>query len=1179
VTFVDNRRNRGITSHLVYHSGNTIASSPADSRYRITLGLQDLSSRVRVDEGAGLATSSTWNDPTGTGDGFGTLINSADGQKMMVSSYYARPKRSVNGGSTWASASSGITGAGNGGVAPFHTQLYPGRTDVTGNTLFTATNLIIYKSTDWAATAWTALGMSGFTGTVIRNFNTSGSSANHMIIGANSGNVWVSTDAGASWSNPAGGDVTGGALNLGYVWIDSTNTSTLYATSVVNGAVSHLFKSANGGSTWAPIDVSNGFPFGIPVHVIQNDPSNASRLLAGTDFGVYISENGGTTWARYGVGLPMVAVRDLYIAPDGSFVRAATFGRGLWEISGTAPAGPTITSQPANQTVTVPATATFNVSATGTGTLHYQWKKGATNVGTDTASYTTPATVIGDNGSTFSVVVTDDNGSSTSSTATLTVNAAPTGPNITTQPANQTVTVGATATFTVVATGSGTLTYQWKKGATNVGTSTASYTTPVTVIGDNGSVYSVVVTDSNGSTTSSNATLTVNPVPTGPTITSQPSNQTVIVGQTATFNVTATGSGTLTYQWKKGATNVGTNSTSYTTPATVIGDNGSQYSCAVTDTNGTTTSNVATLTVNAAPVGPTISTQPANATVDAGQAATFTVVATGTGTLTYQWKKGGVDISGATGSTYTTPLTVTGDTASSFTVNVTDSTGSTLSAAAVLTVTSCGGGGGSNQVLLNPGFELGNNGAWIQASSKGGTPVINAGNAASNARTGSWYAWMCGYGSSATESIYQDVTIAAGASNVTLKFWLFAYTDEAGPATPDTLKVQVRNTSGTVLATLATYTNVDAAAMADYEEKTFNLTAYAGQTIRIFLEGVENSSVTTGFLVDDFELNVTSGGAATAPAITTHPATQSVNSGQAVNLTVVATGTPTLYYQWLKNGVLIPGATSATYTIASAVAGDAGAYTVRVGNCAGVVTSNTATLTVTGAPTGPTITTQPLSQTVTAGQTATFTVAATGSGTLTYQWKKNGTNVGSSSSSYTTPATVVGDNGSLYTVVVTDSNGSTTSSAATLTVNAGVAAPVITTQPASQTVTAGASTTFTVVATGTGPLTYQWRRNASNIGGATSATYNFNAILSDSGAVFSVVVSNAGGPTPSSNATLTVNAKSGDLNGDSTTNVLDLAALMAAYSGPGVPTGNPSADLDGDGDCDDNDIALLIAGI
>src|SRR5271170_5189237 len=119
-----------------------------------------------------------------------------------------------------------------------------------------------------------------------------------------------------------------------------------------------------------------------------------------------------------------------------------------------------------------------------------------------------------------------------------------------------------------------------------------------------------------------------------------------------------------------------------------------------------------------------------------------------------------------------------------------------------------------------------------------------------------------------------------------------------------------------------------------------------------------------------------------------------------------------------------------------------------------------ATLTVTAAPVAPSITTQPASQTVTAGQTASFSVVATGTSTLTYQWKKNGTAIsGATATSYTTPATAASDNGTSFTVAVTNSVGSATSNAATLTVNV---PPAITTQPVSQTVTAGHTVTFSV---------------------------------------------------------------------------------------------------------------------
>src|SRR5205085_11341511 len=127
----------------------------------------------------------------------------------------------------------------------------------------------------------------------------------------------------------------------------------------------------------------------------------------------------------------------------------------------------------------------------------------------------------------------------------------------------------------------------------------------------------------------------------------------------------------------------------------------------------------------------------------------------------------------------------------------------------------------------------------------------------------------------------------------------------------------------------------------------------------------------------------------------------------------------------------------------------------------------------------PYITTQPADQTVTVGQTATFSVVATGTAPLSYQWQKNGTAIsGATSASYTTPTTTSSDNGAQFVVVVSDSAGSMTSNAATLTVNAGAAAPTITTQPANQAVTVGQTATFTVVDRETTRLNSSQQQNA-----------------------------------------------------------------------------------------------------
>jgi len=348
-----------------------------------------------------------------------------------------------------------------------------------------------------------------------------------------------------------------------------------------------------------------------------------------------------------------------------------------------APVAPSISQQPASRTVTAGQTAQFSVTAAGTATLTYQWKKnGAAISGATSASYTTPVTTASDSGAQFTVTVTNSVSSVTSNPATLTVNVPPT---ITAQPANRSVTAGQTAAFSVTATGSGTLTYQWKKNGTAIsGATSASYTTPATTSSDNGALFTVTVTGSGGSVTSNAATLTVTAAPVAPAITQQPASRTVSAGQTAAFSVVATGSATLTYQWKKNGTAIsGATSASYTTPATTVSDNGAQFTVTVTNSVNSVTSSPATLTVN---VPPTITAQPANLTVAAGQTATFSVTATGSGTLTYQWKKNGTAISGATSASYTTPATTSSDNGALFTVTVTAGAGNVTSSAATLTV-------------------------------------------------------------------------------------------------------------------------------------------------------------------------------------------------------------------------------------------------------------------------------------------------------------------------------------------------------------------------------------------------------------------------------------------------------------------------------------------------------------
>ena len=280
----------------------------------------------------------------------------------------------------------------------------------------------------------------------------------------------------------------------------------------------------------------------------------------------------------------------------------------------------------------------------------------------------------------------------------------------------------------------------------------------------------------------------------------------------------------------------------------------------------------------------------------------------------------------------------------------------------------------------------------------------------------------------------------------------------------------------------------------------------------------------------------------TKPSITTQPKDVSVQAGKSVTLTLEASGEG-LQYQWqysTDGGVTWHDNTSAgcktdTMTFTAKAGFNGRKYRCIASNAAGSVTSNPATLTVTAAVTKPTITTQPKSVSVAAGSTVTMSVKASGTG-LKYQWQystdggstwTNNTSTGynKSSMSFTVSA---GFNGRKYRCIVSNSAGSVTSSAATITV---ATKPTITTQPKSVSVAAGSTVTMSVKASGTG-LKYQWQYGTD--GGSTwtnntSTGYNkssmsFTAKAAFSGRKYRCIVSNSVGSVTSAAATLTVTA-------------------------------------------------------
>jgi murein DD-endopeptidase MepM/ murein hydrolase activator NlpD len=232
--------------------------------------------------------------------------------------------------------------------------------------------------------------------------------------------------------------------------------------------------------------------------------------------------------------------------------------------------------------------------------------------------------------------------------------------SISQQPSNQTVTSGNTAIFSVTVSGTSPFSYQWRKNGTNIsGANSDSYTTPTLAVSDNGDSYSCYVTNCGGSesvlSNSANVSVSANCNPVS--ISQNPQNQSVTEGSSATFSVSVSGTSPFTYQWiGNGAVLLGATSSSYTTSNLDVSDDGDYYSCQVTNCNGQEyeNSNNAYVYVssNCDPVY--VTQQPQNQYVNEGQTATFSVSAGGTTPFTYQWRKNGAVLLGATSSSYTT---------------------------------------------------------------------------------------------------------------------------------------------------------------------------------------------------------------------------------------------------------------------------------------------------------------------------------------------------------------------------------------------------------------------------------------------------------------------------------------------------------------------------------------------
>lgn len=871
-----------------------------------------------------------------------------------------------------------------------------------------------------------------------------------------------------------GCSVEGGA-NVLWVTVEVSAFTTAWAPNDV--LVVEVTNTANGGFKVSQLTLdTQGFqemaillenkPF------ISEQPQNATGVV-GAPYAHFAVEATGTEplsyfWRKGGSALqdgtkysgahsPLLYVQNLTTADAGVYTVLVSNRLGTVlsaEATLTILVPPTISQQPQSRTVTQNvAQVQFSVTLANPTGVQYFWFKGATPLqdgakygGTHTATLTVSNVATSDAGA-YSVTVENQVTNVTSSDALLTVLVPPA---VVIQPQGLIVTQGvAQAQFTVDAGGTAPLSYSWRKGGTALSGSKYNglNTTTLTVLNPTSSDagdYSVLVSNAAGTALSSNAPLTVL-VP--PSITQQPVSRTVTQGVAQVqFSVGGAGSQPLSYLWfnaggplPEGDKFTGVTSSTLTVLNPQDSDAG-QFWAVVSNVLGQVVSSNAALTVL---VPPMLHHPPMSLTATQNGSATFFVMAFGTQPLTYQWKRNGnalSDSSTVTGSQSNTltvrNLTTNADNGAKFAVTVSNLAGSTNSPEAILTVVP---GNAAPEIFAQPSdqrvplggtatFQVQNSGypmpsyQWFLNATN---PLANGGRItgadtaslvisnASGADVGTYSVFLSNMlgtvtSSNAALTIVYPPVITMGPSNQTLvvgqtlAFQVLAQGTD--PFAFQWFKDNVRLTGETQPALIVT--NIQTANAGAYKAVVTNLA------------GAATSEVATVTVL-------------VPPAITQQPRSQTNCAGGNLTLTVTATGTAPLGYQWSQNGLALPDATASSLSLTNVQAATTGDYLVVVSNGAGLATSALARIQV-NLP--PSLAAQPQDQTVTPGSTVTFDVLANGGEPITYQWRKDGVDLAGATAASLVLSNVNTNHQGSYSVRVVNPCGTTNSGTASLTV-------------------------------------------------------------------------------------------------------------------------------------------------
>lgn len=732
---------------------------------------------------------------------------------------------------------------------------------------------------------------------------------------------------------------------------------------------------------------------------------------------------------------------------------------------------PTVSKQPVSVTVEEGQTASFESAAAGVPAPTVQWELSSNGggawspvAGATSTHLSIPATTTSQNGYQYRAAFANTAGTATSKAAVLSVHRAPA---LTLQPSSVTINEGQSAVFEAAATGVPAPTVQWETSAnggsswTNVAGGTSARLTLANVKAAlSGHLYRATFKNVAGSAVTEGATLTVR---TPPAVTQQPAGTTVEEGQNAVFEAAASGSPAPSVQWEvstnSGSTWVavaGATSTKLTISAATTSQSGYEYRAVFANVAGAATTAAATLTVHRAP---SVTTQPANATVEEGQSAVFEAAASGTPAPTVQW-----ETSSNGGSTWTNApagtaprLTIANVKAASnghlYRATFKNVAGSAVSESATLTVEKL------PAVSAQPSsvtVEEGQN-AVFEASASG-IPAPSVQWELSTNGGGTW--------SPLAGATSNQLTIAATTISQDGYRYRAVFTNAAGSATSSVAVLTVHRapavTQQPADATVEEGQNaLFEAAASGYPTPTVQWETSANGTTWTAISGATSGQLTiagakTSLSGHQYRATFTNAaGKATSahatltvqkrPAVTLQPASITVNEGQSAVFEAAASGFPTPTVQWeasIDAGATwspVAGATSPQLTVAgTTVSEDGKQFRAVFTNAAGTATSNAATLTV-HAP--PVVIQNPANTTVLAGEEASFEAAASAHPSATVQWERS-TNggatwsavPGATSTQLAIAKTVIAETGYEFRALFTNVAGKATSAAATLTV-------------------------------------------------------------------------------------------------------------------------------------------------